>query len=256
MRRIAFFGGSFDPPHRGHLAIAAAAADRLALDQVLFAPVGRQPLKEDNPAADFPHRYAMTALATEADPRFVPSLLDAPRSTDADDAHPNYTVETLTRLRASLAAESRSFALFTLLGADSWLEIRRWFQAPRLLALTDWIVAARPGFSLASAEAALPPEVTAERVNHAIDSPKNRRSSSSSHPECDLILHHGDSTATRVWFLPDLQENISATDLRAALHQGDVDREFLPASIWEYIRKTNIYSESQVPQVHSSLFSA
>ena len=78
MRRIAFFGGSFDPPHRGHLAIATAAADLFALDQVLFATAGRQPFKGKFPATEFLHRYAMTALATQADPRFIPSLLDAP----------------------------------------------------------------------------------------------------------------------------------------------------------------------------------
>ncbi len=148
MRRIAFFGGSFDPPHRGHLAIASAAADRFALDQVLFAPAGYQPFKSKVPATDFLHRYAMTALATQADPRFIPSLLDAPHRGATDAERPNYTVETLSRLRASLAAEAEPTELFTLLGADSWVEIGQWFQASRLLALTDWIVAARPGFAL------------------------------------------------------------------------------------------------------------
>ena len=163
MRRIAFFGGSFDPPHRGHLAVATAAADLFALDQVLFAPAGRQPLKGKYPATEFLHRYTMTALATQADPRFVPSLLDAPQSNGTDETRPNYTVETLGRLRASLAAEPEPTALFTLLGADSWLDIGHWFQTPRLLALSDWIVAARPGFSLVGAEAALPTEVKVER---------------------------------------------------------------------------------------------
>ncbi len=121
MRRIAFFGGSFDPPHRGHLAIAKAAADQFALDEVLFAPVAQQPLKSALEATPFLHRYAMTALATQADARFVPSLLDAPR--ESGSPRPNYTVETLERLRISLAESTEPAMLFTLLGADSWLEI-------------------------------------------------------------------------------------------------------------------------------------
>ena len=243
MRRIAFFGGSFDPPHRGHLAIATSAADLFALDQVLFAPAGHQPFKSKFPATDFLHRYTMTALATQADPRFVPSLLDAPHRDSTDVPRPNYTVETLSRLRASLAAESEPTELFTLVGADSWMDIGKWFQAPRLLALSGWIVAARPGFSLDGAEAALPAEIKVERgscdaalANHA----------SGTLPACDLTLHHVDSAPTRVWFLPDLHEDISATELRAALDRGQSDPELLPSPVRNYIHKTNIYHAENV----------
>ncbi len=238
MRRIAFFGGSFDPPHRGHLAIASAAADLFALDHVLFAPAGHQPFKGKFPATDFLHRYTMAALATQADPRFIPSLLDAPHRDATDATRPNYTVETLGQLRASLDAEPQPTALFTLLGADSWLDIGHWFQASHLLALSDWIVAARPGFSLAGAEAALPSEIKVERgssdtaaANHA----------SGGLPACDLILQHTDSNPTRVWFLPHLKEDISATELRAALDRGQPVPELLPTSVWDYIAKTDIY---------------
>jgi nicotinate-nucleotide adenylyltransferase len=238
MRRIAFFGGSFDPPHRGHLAIATAAADFFALDQVLFAPVAHQPFKSKFPATDFLHRYTMTALATQTDSRFIPSPVDAPHRDATDAARPNYTFETLSRLRASLATGPEPTELFTLLGADSWLDIGHWFQAPRLLALSDWIVAARPGFSLAGAEAALPPEVEFERgSNHA---------AMTNHvfgtlPACDLTLHHPGGLPTRVWFLPHLDEDISATELRAALNRGEPDPELLPAPVWDYIAKTQVY---------------
>jgi nicotinate-nucleotide adenylyltransferase len=243
MKRIAFFGGSFDPPHRGHLAIATAAADLLTLDQVLFAPAGHQPFKGKFPATDFLHRYTMTALATQADPRFIPSLLDAPHPDATDAPRPNYTVETLSRLRASLVAEPERTQLFTLLGADSWLDIGRWFQASRLLALSDWIVAARPGFSLDGAEAALPPEIKFERGSNSVDAANH---ASVGLPACDLTLHHADAASTRVWFLPNLQEDISATDLRAALDCGEPDPELLPAPVWNYIAKTRIYHPCSV----------
>jgi nicotinate-nucleotide adenylyltransferase len=241
MRRIAFFGGSFDPPHRGHLAIATAAADLFGLDQVVFAPAGHQPFKGKFPATDFLHRYTMTVLATQADPRFIPSLLDAPHRDTTDATHPNYTVETLSQLRASLAMEPEPTELFTLLGADSWLDIGHWFQASRLLALSDWIVAGRPGFSLAGAEAALPLEVKIERNSSDSAAPNYVYGSL---PACDLTLLHTGAIPTRVWFLPHLREDISATELRAALDQGQSDRELLPAPICDYIAKTGIYRSS------------
>src|SRR5215469_4855309 len=86
VRRIAFFGGSFDPPHRGHLAIARAALQALHLDRVLFAPVGAQPLKPEGATASFDDRVAMTRLAIAEEPRFEVSLADAPAPSGA----PNY----------------------------------------------------------------------------------------------------------------------------------------------------------------------
>jgi nicotinate-nucleotide adenylyltransferase len=243
MRCIAFFGGSFDPPHRGHLAIATAAADLFALDQVIFAPAGHQPFKGKFPATDFLHRYTMTALATQADPRFIPSLLDAPHRGATNPPRPNYTVETLSRLRASLAAEPEPTHLFTLLGADSWLDIGQWFQASRLLGLSDWIVAARPGFSLDGAEAAVPPEIKLERGATNIDAANH---AAGSLPACDVTLHHPDVAPTRVWFLPDMHEDISATDLRDALDRGQAHPELLPPPVWNYIAKTRIYHACSV----------
>lgn len=229
MRRIAFFGGSFDPPHRGHLAIARAAADHFALDAILFAPVARQPLKADQPSSAFVHRYAMTVLATQADARFVPSLLDAPYESDCADDKPNYTVDTLTRLRDSLAATSVPFALFALLGADSWLDIALWHRAPEMLALCDWIVAARPGFSLARAAHALPPQVTVTQVDDG--------------PQRCLLLTHPHGSTTRVWFLPDMQEDISATQVRSTPHTGT---DIGIAAVEDYIRKARLYTAAKI----------
>ena len=138
--RVALFGGTFDPPHRGHLAIATAAADAFDLDEVLFAPVGRQPLKPDNTAAPFADRIAMLCLACLPDPRFGVSKLDAPHP----DGTPNYTIETLTALHQLLPDDS----LFILVGADSFLDLPHWREPGNLLELAEWIVVSRPGSSL------------------------------------------------------------------------------------------------------------
>ena len=78
-RRVAFFGGSFDPPHLGHLAVARAARDAFKLDNVLFAPVGAQPLKMNGSTASFEDRVELTRLAIADEPGFVVSLADAPK---------------------------------------------------------------------------------------------------------------------------------------------------------------------------------
>jgi nicotinate-nucleotide adenylyltransferase len=143
--RVALFGGSFDPPHHGHTAIAAAAADVFNLDQVLFAPVGRQPLKRDGAPASFADRLAMVELACAADSRFVVSDVDGPRS----DGAPNYTVATLAALQEAMP-DAR---LFNLVGADSFLDLPRWHEPERLLEAAEWIVVSRPGFPLANLSA-------------------------------------------------------------------------------------------------------
>ena len=137
--RIALFGGSFDPPHCGHIDIARAAADAFHLDLVLFAPTGRQPLKYDAAAASFSDRYTMVRLACEEDTRFLASEIDAPHA----DGSPNYTVDTLTELHQRVPGAQ----LFAIAGADSFLTLHHWHEPDRLLELADWIVVSRPGSS-------------------------------------------------------------------------------------------------------------
>jgi nicotinate-nucleotide adenylyltransferase len=146
--RVALFGGTFDPIHCGHLRLASAAADACALDQVLFAPVGHQPLKPEGATASFADRLAMVTLACDStphpdrkpDPRFLASTVDAPHP----DGTPNFTVDTLETLARQLPGAT----LFALAGADSFLDLRRWRQPDRLLTLAEWIVVSRPGFPL------------------------------------------------------------------------------------------------------------
>ena len=138
--RTALFGGTFDPPHLGHIGIVRAAADAFGLDTILFAPSGRQPLKVNGDVTPFGDRLAMTALACASDSRFAPSTLDAPRA----DGEPNYTVDTLEALRQ----EMPNAVLFNLVGADSFLSLPQWREPDRLIELAEWIVVSRPGYAL------------------------------------------------------------------------------------------------------------
>src|SRR5271155_2124212 len=96
------FGGTFDPIHRGHLALARAARERCNLSRVLFVPANVPPHKQRQPLSAFPHRHAMIALATGQEKDFVPSLLEAPEDSDSGGAKektrvakPNYTIDTV-----------------------------------------------------------------------------------------------------------------------------------------------------------------
>jgi len=220
--RIAFFGGTFDPPHRGHLAIAQAAAERLRLDRVLFAPVGNQPLKNDSSVASFEDRVAMVKLAISGDSRFELSTIDAPRP----DYRPNYTIDTIRLLKETLQPEDH---LFCLVGADSFLSLPRWYRAAELLFDCDFIVAGRPGFDFPSAEKALPKNV------HISGEPSHEPGLST------LTLTNDVRQSSTFYFLPDLREEISATEVRMALAGHFADDGALPRPVAEYIRAHHLY---------------
>lgn len=228
--RIAFFGGSFDPPHRGHVAIALAAADRLSLDRVLVAPVGSQPLKGGVSMAAYRDRLAMVRLACDADPRLAASDLDAPNP----DGRHNYTYETLCGLKKRLAHTQPGTKLLCLLGADSFHTLAKWHRAMELLLLCDFIVAARPGFDLLDLQQRLPAGVEAM---HRVE--RNGL--------IDVQLRGVDKDgASTLHLMLDLEEDVSATTLRSALAEGDLGLSgaMLPAGVAEYIRAHHLYQES------------
>jgi nicotinate-nucleotide adenylyltransferase len=139
-RRIGFFGGSFDPPHRGHLAVARAAAESFELERVLLAPTAKQPLKPEGPVASFADRLEMVKLLGTGVAGFQASAIDAP----AAEGLPNYTVDTLRRLHSGLAEGDN---IFVIVGVDAFLELQRWRQPEELLKAAEWIVVTRPGFA-------------------------------------------------------------------------------------------------------------
>jgi nicotinate-nucleotide adenylyltransferase len=201
--RVGFFGGSFDPPHNGHLAVARAAAEAFHLDEVLLVPTASQPLKPAGAQASFDDRLAMTQLLCADANRTTPDLplkassLEAPRS----DGRPNYTVDTLRRLRTEHPANQ----LFVLVGADAFLGLRDWRSPEQLLRLAEWIVVSRPGIALDSLQ--LTPE-----------------------------------QRPRVHLLQTVNVPVSATALREKLaHRQDCSAELAPA-VLAYIRERHLYT--------------
>jgi nicotinate-nucleotide adenylyltransferase len=149
IHRIGIYGGTFDPIHIAHLAIAEEARWALDLQRVIFVPAARQPFKGEATAADPEHRLTMTRLACAANPAFAASAIDIQRPP------PSYTVETLTAFRARFGAQ---VDLTFILGADAARDLPRWHRAAELLTLARFAVIGRPGVTvdLALLEAELP----------------------------------------------------------------------------------------------------
>jgi nicotinate-nucleotide adenylyltransferase len=126
------FGGSFDPIHHGHLAIALAALEQIPLDRVIFVPARRSPLKEHVPEASERDRLAMLEAAIGDEPRFTCSRLELDRPA------PSFTVDTLE----ALAGQGR---LFLILGADAARDLSNWKRPERVRELATLVVARRPG---------------------------------------------------------------------------------------------------------------
>ncbi|HEV2485975.1 MAG TPA: nicotinate (nicotinamide) nucleotide adenylyltransferase [Terracidiphilus sp.] len=242
--RTAFFGGSFDPPHLGHLAVARAARAALGLDTVLFAPVGAQPLKPVGSTASFDDRVAMTRLAIAGEPGFQISLADAPKPSGV----PNYTLETLQNLRKELPPEC---TLYCLMGADSFVGLQRWHRAAEIPFVAPLIVASRPGQPLEDLKALLPPGLTMEPATASDIAGVNVDGSDAAVRCYSLLSTTGNWAGQRTPFylLPGLDVEISASWIRAqarALAQEAegsylAGHELLPDAVSEYLQLRGLY---------------
>lgn len=134
---VGVFGGTFDPIHIGHLLLAEAAREELALDKVLFVPAGRQWRKEqvDRDISPAEHRLAMVRLAIAGNEMFEVSAIDVERE------GPSYTVDTLEALRAEMPEAQFRF----IAGADALADMPHWHEVERIFELASVCVAGRPG---------------------------------------------------------------------------------------------------------------
>ncbi|HXI04361.1 MAG TPA: nicotinate (nicotinamide) nucleotide adenylyltransferase, partial [Candidatus Saccharimonadales bacterium] len=133
--KLGILGGTFDPVHNGHLALAEAAARRAALDRVLLVPCARPPHKDRTGLTDGYQRYAMLALAADGSPGLAVSPLELLRGGIS------FTAETL----GEISAERPGADLFLLVGSDSFVEMETWRDLDRILALAAVLVLHRPG---------------------------------------------------------------------------------------------------------------
>ncbi len=135
-RRIGILGGTFDPPHVGHLWLAALAAESMELERVLFMPAAQPPHKPPGGVTAAADRLLMTRLAIEGDPAFELTAIEMERT------GPSYTIDSVTELERVYGPESQ---LFLIMAADSLAQIDTWREPDRLLERIEWVVGPRPG---------------------------------------------------------------------------------------------------------------
>jgi nicotinate-nucleotide adenylyltransferase len=229
---IGLFGGSFDPIHRGHLALAQGAANRYSLGQVLFVPANVPPHKQKQPLTAFVHRYAMVALATAAERGFVPSLLEAPEFASSGQGGAaisaqtaNYSIDTVRRLKKTLKKADR---LFFLIGIDAFRDIAKWREARALLAECSFVVASRPGHSLRDVAESLPEGL---RPAAAVTRPFHKQPAAG-----DLVL-----PGVTLHLLEGVNQSVSATSIREAAAGGKPLGRWLDPRVAEYVRKQGLY---------------
>jgi nicotinate-nucleotide adenylyltransferase len=222
---IGLFGGTFDPIHRGHLNVARAAAERFRLREIWFVPADIPPHKQKVPVTSYFHRYSMVALALADEHDFLPSLLEAPEPEAHMDRHPSYSIETVRKVKAGLRRGDR---LYFLIGIDAFRDIAKWHMAEELLRECEFIVAARPGYSLEDVAKSLPdgvrPKLKELRATGLEEALRQR----------GVSLH----------LLPETHEDVSATQIRAAMKKHKGLTELVPEAVAEYIRKEGLYRKA------------
>lgn len=152
-KKIAIMGGTFDPIHYGHLVTAEAVMHEYQIDQVLFIPSGQPPHKTEGQVTPADHRYLMTLLATETNPRFFSSRIEIDRKGYT------YTIDTIRELKEMYPGSE----IYFITGADAFSNILSWKNPELLLSSCHFVAATRPGYSRAKAA----PQIEALMDRHA-----------------------------------------------------------------------------------------
>lgn len=221
-KRIALYGGTFDPVHLGHMAVAKGLIKAFELDEVLFIPAHVAPHKRDTRVSPPLHRFAMLALATEDEDALSISTveLEAPQRP--------YTVETVAHLQHELGPGAQ---LFFVMGADSWSEITTWREWERLLLMTDHIVVARPGYDLSMAS--VTPTIRQRIVDlRGIDIG-------------EIVARVAELEEPRLYVTDAVFMDVSATAIRDNISDGESIEWFslVQPQVGNYIRKYGLYKK-------------
>lgn len=195
-RKIGLLGGTFDPIHYGHLALAEDVRAALGLDQLVFIPAAQQPFKRGQRVTPAHQRLEMLRLACAGNPHFAISTIEL------DRAGVSYTAVTLEALHRQQLGE-----LFFLVGADTLMDMPRWYLAGQIAQYATVVGVQRPGVAL----------------------------------DATRLLAQMPSLAGRLQVHPGPDMNVSSTELRERVASGRSIRYFTPDSVVEYIQVQGLY---------------
>ncbi len=214
MKRIAFYGGSFDPFHCGHLTIGRELLKAFSLDEFYYVPAFHAPHKHSKPVSPL-HRYAMLCLSTANDEKLKvsPIEIEAPERP--------YTFETLTRLNRELPDAQ----IYFVMGADSWQDIRTWREWELVLNLSNHIVVTRPGHEIG--------------FSHVTDDIRAKVVDLRNLPAGPVPVS---SSRDAIYVTDVVNLDISASGIRQDIRSaGEKWRTRVPAEVAKYIEKYQIY---------------
>lgn len=218
MKRIAFYGGTFDPVHNGHVAIAAALLQDFRLDQFFFIPAFHAPHKDREPTSAF-DRHAMLCLVTQDDPSIFVSRIEM------DTPQQPYSYQTLMRLTQAFPEDE----IFFVMGADSWADITSWREWERVLSLTNHIVVTRPRVQI--------------NFSHVGDAMIPRITDLRDGQSSALKIEQTPSREKRIYFSDSVNLPFSATEIRYRVRTGDATwKSDVPNEVANYIEKYQIYT--------------
>lgn len=199
---LGVFGGTFDPIHVAHLAVAEEAAEALGLERVLFVPAGTPPHKPGLVITPAENRLAMVELAIAGNPRFAVDRLEL------DRPGPSYTIDTLEALRGTRAAAGHPADLWLILSAEAFLGLMTWHEPRRVVELARIVVAPRDGYPDAGPA---------------------------------FLAGHLPDLADRATFLDGPRLRLSASELRARAAAGRSLRYLVPEAVSAYIGDHGLY---------------
>ena len=215
-QRVGVLGGTFDPVHNGHLAVAEAARRQLELDSLVLIPAAQPPHKSRLHLTPFHHRLAMLRLAVKDRPGLLVSSLEAERP------GPSYSVDTLSALREYLGDH---VSLFFLVGIDAFVEISTWKCYRQLPLLADIVVVDRPG-------------AESHRLADAV-----HRAFPGYLADSGQDLWRGPDGLGGIRTLAMAPVDVSSTDVRLLAAAGRSITHLLPPAVAHYIGKHHLYTQ-------------
>lgn len=217
LTRVGILGGTFDPIHYGHLAIAEEVAEALELEQVLFVPAARPPHKLDDNVTDAADRAEMVRLAIADNPKFGLCRIELERT------GPSYTADTLDQLADEAARQRVARELYFILSADAFAAFTTWHEPERVLARATLVVVPRPGAPLPGVE----------WISRHLP------------PAAAVPAAAADRAEPQVRFVDTVSLATSSTQIRERLAAGLSIRYLVPPAVDRYIREHRLYRSTK-----------
>ena len=202
-QQIGLFGGTFDPPHLGHLILASEAQWQLGLDRLLWVITPDPPHKQDQVITPVEHRLAMVDLAIRDNPAFELSRVEL------DRPGPHYTLDTLE----AISEQYPDADITPILGGDSLRELPTWHKPKELLYASHWVgVMRRPG----------------------------------EQPNLESLERELPGISSKIHYVDAPLLEIASREIRSWIASGHSVRYYLPPAVYEYIKKHQLYQQSQI----------